>query len=156
MSLLFSCTVSKNHYKYAISEVYGKRNMLTKSDSLYIQKKKMESKSFREKCEREKLNCFFDPVYREAQFPGGEHQLRKIFYTHFKMQKDFRPSRNTIVLTIDRKGKLQNYQTLNTQNINIKNELDNIKEVLISKKWQPAKIYGLPVVSQMKIDLTIE
>jgi hypothetical protein len=83
----------KMHIKENTTICNNSKFIITKEDSLIIEKENLRLKKFSDSCEKYKLTCFIDSKRSNAEFYRGPAKFREQFYKNLMIPKKSKPWR---------------------------------------------------------------
>ena len=136
---LISCSVMNKEKYVTLSTLDEQKFLLTKEDSLIIDKENLKLKKFSDSCEKYKLTCFIDPKRSNAEFYGGASKFREQFYQNLNISKNSKPSKNRIVVVIGKNDNIKKVEVTNYKDEFIKNEILRVLFLPELNKWKSAQ-----------------
>ena len=156
-AIIISCSpLVKQEKKFYVTEIYEQGFLLTKDDSIQIEKHKIQNKKISDSCEVYKLNCTLDGGYSEAEFRNGINNFRNIVSNNFNLPKKSKESSNTLHLIIEKNDKIKSFTIENTKDERVRNELERILNLPETKQWKSASFNrnNLEYYLKLRVEIT--
>ncbi|UOK42160.1 MULTISPECIES: hypothetical protein [Flavobacterium] len=152
ISCFFSCSIhqKKSYANSCIIDFAHDEFILTKQDSVELNKIYAQSKKFADSCEKYNLNCLIHAGETQANFIGGYQKFYKTFNDNFKLPKNSSKSTSKLFLTIGKNDNIKSYKMQNIKDKRIKKEIKRVLNLKEMNKWRSANIAGI------KCDFIIE
>ena len=129
-----------NKEKYVtLSTLDEQRFLLTKEDSLIIEKENLKLKKFSDSCKKNKLTCFIDPKHLNSQFNGGAAKFREQFYRNLNIKKKSKSSKNKITLVIGKNDSIKKVEVSHYKDEFIKDEILRVLSLPEMNRWKSAQ-----------------
>ena len=136
---LISCSVMNKEKYVTLSTLDEQKFLLTKEDSLIIDKENLKLKKFSDSCEKYKLTCFIDSKRSNAEFYRGAAIFREQFYKNLNIPKNSKPSKNKITLVIGKNDNLKKVEVTHYKDEFIKDEILRVLSLPEMNKWKSAQ-----------------
>lgn len=134
-----SCSVMNKEKTVTLSTLDEQKLIITKEDSLIIEKENLRLKKISDSCEKYNLNCFIDPKSSNAEFYRGPEKFRKQFYQNLNIPKNSKPSKNKITLVIGKNDNIKKVEVTHYKDEFIKDEILRVLSLPEMNKWKSAK-----------------
>ena len=136
---VISCSVMNKEKTVTLSTLDEQKFIITKEDSLIIEKENLRLKKFSDSCEKYKLTCFIDSKRSNAEFYRGAAIFREQFYKNLNIPKNSKPSKNKITLVIGKNDNLKKVEVTHYKDEFIKDEILRVLSLPEMNKWKSAQ-----------------
>ena len=136
---LISCSVMNKEKYVTLSTFEEQKFLLTKEDSLIIDKENLKLKKFSDSCEKYKLTCFIDSKRSNAEFYRGAAIFREQFYKNLMIPKKSKPSKNKITLVIGKNDNIKKVEVTHYKDEFIKDEILRVLSLPEMNRWKSAQ-----------------
>ncbi|MFC6268366.1 hypothetical protein [Frigoriflavimonas asaccharolytica] len=150
--ILIQC--KSQNFGLSISTIKKIESIYTKDDEIYLTKLKTESKKLADSCEKNKLNCFFDPFEKAPTFAGGINKFRELVYKNIDQTKIKKSSKARIKFSVEKNDKIADI-SVNSDDKDLRKEIFRVMNLdeIKNKYWQSGKISNRKVLYLFEFEL---
>ncbi len=150
--LIIGCKTQ--NYKLAISSINKFEPLYTEEDELYLLELQKESKKIADSCEKNKLNCLFDPFEEAPRFAGGIAKFRELVYKNIDQTKITKSSKARIKFSVEKNDKIADI-SVNSDDKDLRKEIFRVMNLdeIKNKNWQSGKIANRKVLYLFEFDV---